>query len=256
MSEIRREIKTVDPKDPKIVPSTPVEEPLKEKIENPESEETEAIDDPVIDGSPSIEAIKQEVEDMLKEAREEAQAIKVKAEEKGYDTGYIEGQKAFHMVIDNKLKELQEKEVALEEEKEAFIKDLEPKVAAIIQELLINMVGAYESDPKLILYLVRLAFEETHMYGSFVIKVSDEDFDYLVEHKEELTRDLSSKVEVEILKDTNMRPNQCFVETQMGNIDCSLDLRLKSLSRELKLIGESLKPVKPIRGEEDGTESV
>lgn len=247
MSDIRKEIKTVDPKDPNIL-SSPEEKKLdlsEEILENTE----EAIDDTVIDGSPSIEEINKETEEILESAIKEAKSIKKKAREEGYDTGYIEGQKAFQVVIDNGLEDLKEKEAELEIEKENYLKILEIKVADIIQKLLVNMVGVYKTDPALILYLVRLAFEETHTYSSFIIKVSDEDFDYLVENKIELTKDLSSKVEIEILKDKTMKKSQCFVETEMGNIDCSLDLRLESLSRELKLIGDSLKSAEAVRGE-------
>ncbi len=182
---------------------------------------------------------------MIEAARLEAQTIREAARQEGYDVGYKEGERRSEQELlerklefDDNAKALQ---ISYEQDKDEFVRDMEHKVAYVIRELVGKMVGKYEDDPSLIVYLIKLAFEEVHTYGSFVIKVSGEDFDYVMDHKDELTGGLSEKVEIEILKDVSMVKNQCFIETQMGNIDCSLNLRVDSLSRELRLIGDSLK---------------
>lgn len=257
MSDIRKEIQTIDPNDPKILKNAVdipgaaegEDEGVFEEVvfETEENNETEAISDPVIDGSHTIseEEAREEIEQMLEAARLDAETLREEARQQGYEAGYGEGQRASQQILEQKMAELDSTgrglAQELADEKDAFMDEVQPRIAYVIRDLVNRMVGVYEDDPSLILFLVRLAFEEIHTYGSIMIKVSDDDFDYVSEHKDELTYGLSEKVKVEILKDTSMKKNQCYVETEMGNVDCSLDLRLDSLSRELKLIGDSLK---------------
>lgn len=255
MSDIRKEIKTIDPSDPNIIKTvdalnTQFVEGDDGQIDNGTTEdmtEKEAVDDDVIDGSLIIsrEEIEAEINEMIEAAKEEAEAIRASAKQEGYDVGFVSGQEAANEILDAKMKEFDTRAQVLaadfEEAKLAYQAELEPKVAYVIRELVLKMVGKHEDDPGIILFLVKLAFEEIHTYGSFVIKVSGEDFDYAMTHKDELTYGISEKVDIEILKDISMKKNQCFIETEMGNVDCSLNIRLESLEKELKLIGDSLK---------------
>ncbi len=50
----------------------------------------------------------------------------------------------------------------------------------------------------------------------------------------------SNRIDVEVLRDNNLGPKDCIVETEYGNVDASLQLRLDNLSKELSLISDSL----------------
>ncbi|MDF1616830.1 FliH/SctL family protein [Petrocella sp. FN5] len=246
MSEIRKEIQTIDPHNPKIIHPVNMEVGEHEYGVEDESQhseyEGEAIDDEVIDGSHTIAVEETEVliQEMLDEAQSMGEQIKEQAREEGFEAGYEEGILAAKSAIDQKMDQLDQEREAMLAQNKAYIRDLEPKVAEVISHLLHKMIGRYADDPDIILYLVRLAFEEINIYGSIVIKCSPEDFDHLVAHKDALSENLSEKVNLEILKEITLEKNQCFIETDMGNIDCSLQVRLDSLQKELKLIKESL----------------
>jgi flagellar assembly protein FliH len=246
MSEIRKKIQTIDPQNPKII--HPVEKEISENdfgtLDGSQHNEYEgeAIDDDVIDGSHTIAVEETEVmvKEMLDEAYDKAEQIKEQAREEGFESGYEEGIVAARSAIDLKMNQLDQERETMLEQNMAYIRDFEPKVAEIINQLLYKMIGRYADDPDIILYLVRLAFEEINIYGSIVIKCSPEDFDHLVSHKDELSENLSEKVNLEILKEITLEKSRCLIETDMGNIDCSLQVRLESLQKELKLIKESL----------------
>lgn len=262
MSDIRKEIKTIAPDDPKILgrPKQGPQEVASESgdvdgeqigMTTEEGDINEAINDEVIDGSYAIilEEAKKEAEELrnqiIEQANVDAETIREAARQDGYEAGYAEGQRASSQELEQKMQELEAKGIELEQDFEdaqrTYMDDMEPRVAYVIRDLVYKMIGVYEDDPAIIIYLIKLALEEVHTYGSFVIKVSAEDYDYVIENKEKIVGGLSEKVDVEILKDVDMTKNQCFLQTEMGNIDCSLDLRLESLMRELKLIGDSLK---------------
>lgn len=250
MSDTRKEIQIIDPSDPSIIPSVTSENDLEKEKDNDikgsqdkDSQDKEAIDDDVIDGSNSlrIEEAEAQVKKMIEEAEKESEIIKKEAEKSGYDEGYSKGIKEGEAVIEKEKQQLVTEKNNMILEKESIIRQLEPKVANIIRELLIKLVGRYEDDPNIIVHLAQIGLNEIHTYGSFIIKVSIEDYDYIIAHKKELEQNLSEKVDIEILKDTSLEKNQCLIETEMGNIDSSLKIRLSSLSKELKLIGDSLK---------------
>jgi len=246
MSEIRKEIQTIDPLNPKII------HPVQKEVGEDDFDamdgsqhneyEGEAIDDDVINGSHTIAVEETEVliKEMLEEAQIQSEQIKEQAREEGFEAGYEEGIVAAKAAIEQKMNQLDQERETMLVQNQAYIHDLEPKVAETISQLLHKMIGRYADDPNIILYLVRLAFEEINIYGSIVIKCSPEDFDHLVAHKDELSENLSEKVNLEILKEINMEKDQCFIETDMGNIDCSLNVRLDSLQKELRLIKDSL----------------
>ena len=245
MSDIRKEIKTVDPMDPKIIPNLEDSvlselSPMNETTED--STREEAIDDNVIDGSTSIvlEQAQAEADRMVREAGELAEQITEEARQRGFDMGYQEGKDQSTRELDAREAQLNQRAIDLEEAYEANIKAAEPKIAKIIKQLVEGIVGHYAINEEVILFLIHLALSEITTYGSFIVKVSPEDFDYVKEHKDTLTEGLSDRIDIEVLMDKNLGSKDCIVETDYGNVDASLQLRLGSLSKELGLIGDSL----------------
>ena len=245
MSEIRKEITSVDPKDPNIIQG--VEENTfdhdgDDELITEEDNQGEAINDSVIDGSTSmmLENAKEEADLILNEAREMAIQIKEQARQQGFDQGYEEGSRSSKEELEAGRKDLEAKADALTYAFEEKLREAEPEMARIIADLVNGMVGHYADNPEVIVFLIRLSLSEINTFGNFMLKVSPEDFDYVIAHKDELTEGLSSKVSVEVLRDKRLSPMDCLIETNYGNVDGSLNLRLDSLTKELKLIADSM----------------
>jgi len=243
MSDIRKEIKTVDPRDPKIIPSLKGEEG--EGVEPATSEENpdEAINDDVIDGSVSmvIEEAREEADRMLREARELSEQIREQARQEGFDMGYAQGVSKGADEVKAQALALDQKAAQLDELFEVSIKEIQPEIATLVKELVEGMVGHYANHDEVIMFLIKLGLSEITTYGSFIVKVSPDDFEYVVENKWELTEGLSDKIDIEILRDNNLGPKDCMIETEYGTVDASLHTRMESLGRELSLINGSLK---------------
>ena len=60
-------------------------------------------------------------------------------------------------------------------------------------------------------------------------------------NKDKITNNISEKVDLEILKEASLESKECIIETQMGNIDCSLGTQLNGLLKELQLILDVIK---------------
>ncbi len=210
MSDIRKEIKVVDPKDPKII--NPLPDLSLNRGDAAESTEKSllesAIDDDVIDGSTSmlLESAKEEADLIVAEARGMALQIREDARLQGFDNGYSEGIEASRDELAERTQALIDKEKTLEEAFENKLREAEPKIAGVINDLVNSMVGHYAKEPSTIIFLIRLALSEITAFGSFILKVSPADFDYVMEHKSSLTEGLSEKVEVEVLRDNTLEP--------------------------------------------------
>jgi len=245
MSDIRKEIKSIDPKDPSIIQSVDGSQQVAEDTREPLIEEdltVAAIDDQVINGSTSmlLEQAQHEADEIIQNARELATQIQEESRQKGFDMGYDEG-------LATSKDAYEEKELALRQESEDLIvayeekvNGLEPKIALIIRDLVEKMVGRFTDEPDVVIYLIKLALSEITTYGSFIVKVAPDDFDHVLANKEDILSGLSERIDVEVLRDTHLEKNQCLIETDLGNVDASLQVRLTSLLRELQLISDSL----------------
>ncbi|RRD94985.1 hypothetical protein EII17_05370 [Clostridiales bacterium COT073_COT-073] len=120
------------------------------------------------------------------------------------------------------------------------IQHLEGKMVLWLQGMLGKLVGQAQQSEKVLIHLIRMGMQEIALQGDLIIRVSEEDLDYVLEHKAVLTEELSEKLTIEVLKDKNLKKNQCIIETIMGNIECSLDVQLKGITDELRLIYESI----------------
>lgn len=241
MSEIRKEIKTIAPDDPNIIRS--VGDYEDEDKEHRETVIEEATNDNEIDGSHSIiiEEAEAAADLILEEARDLAAQIKEEARQEGFDMGYQEGLARYEESLANERQALEREREAMEAYYEGQLGEIEPKVADIIRDLVSKMVGESQYDHDVVLYVVRLALREVKGTGDFVVKVSPEDYDRVLAHKKDLGSEISDKIDIEVVKDVDLSKNQCIIETGQGNIDGSLNVRLSGLTRELKLIADSLR---------------
>ena len=118
-----------------------------------------------------------------------------------------------------------------------MVEQLEPKVASLLISLVQKLTGVLiEEKQEIILHLIEQAFLETEGSKSFLVRVSKEDYDFVSSHKTELLWKLKEGTELEIIKDPALYKGQCMVETDSKIIDSSLDVQLKGLIADLKLL--------------------
>ena len=55
-----------------------------------------------------------------------------------------------------------------------------------------------------------------------------------MDHKDELQEQVGQYVTIEIISDNELTDNMCVIHTDSGVFDCSLDIQLDNLTRDLK----------------------
>lgn len=244
-SEQKKEIVSVDPRDPKILgknSSRHVEQESssEQEFSNKEmhSEEQEKYVEEI--QSAREEAAKSGYEEGYQIGYQEGKEVGI---QDGYQVGVAEAQQESQQKLENLKNELETKYRELErtliDELTQYKKEIEPKVALIIDRIVRKLIGIQEVNKETILFLIRNGLEEVESYGDLIIRVSSFDIDFVQANRMKIMEELSESVQVEILKDPNLKENECIIETDMGTIDSSLGTQMERLLNELRLLYES-----------------
>lgn len=167
------------------------------------------------------------------EAEKNANVLYEEANLKGYHDGLEKGK---HEILVEKT-ELQKQKANLLLEYEEKVLELEPKFAELVTVYVEKLTGLCANEHKeVIQYLIHNAMITTEPSKNFVIRVSREDYDYVISKKEEIESLVTSGTIVDYRTDNDLSRNQCMIETDTSVINCSLDVKLSGLIKDIKLL--------------------
>lgn len=180
---------------------------------------------------------KEKAEKIIKEAKQEAEIYKQNIFEDAKQSGYAEGYNigiAESKMLEEKLRnQIHENQLLYEKQ----VCELEPEFVKVIIELIKKITGVEMEDRKeVILHLIDSALRKVENSRNFLIKVSKEDYDFVVSKKDDLYTALKDGVYLEIIEDLTLSKNKCLIETDLRIIDCSLDVQMNGLIADLKLL--------------------
>ena len=185
--------------------------------------------------------IHKQEEEILSQAREEAEDIREQAKAQGYEEGFNQAQLEADKVLSQKMKEMEDKYNSrlneLEAEYQRMKSEMEPQLVDTLLELFTKVTGAIaENKREMILALVNGVLRNTELCSEYVIRVSDTDYNYLAANKHLIQNELAKDVKIDICVDSQFKRNQCVIETDIGVFDCSLDIQLENLIKDIRLL--------------------
>ncbi|MBP5183926.1 MAG: hypothetical protein J6113_02330, partial [Lachnospiraceae bacterium] len=194
-----------------------------------------------------LEEVREECEMMRRETREECDhiidemrasleaersSLYSEAEEQGYKDGAIRAKKEY----DELKQELEQKLAEADAEFEKKVDELEPAFVELMIKLIQKITGILVDDRRdLILHIIRQSILGMENSNNYIIHVSKDDFDFVNSKKQELLYELKGNV-VEVVEDPVLTRAQCTIETDTRIFDCSLDVQLKNLVSNIKLL--------------------
>lgn len=188
-------------------------------------------------GAKIIEDARRKAEEILTGARKEADKILELAREEGQKQGFEQGFEEGILKTKSLEMQLNERERELQTAYEKQVRELEPKFVEVVIELLKTVTGVVLEDGKdVLLYLMEKALLNVENSDLYVLHVSKEDYDFITKQKEGMEEIIPSTSTLQILEDSQLIKNQCMIETNGYYIDCSLDVELDTLIRDLKLV--------------------
>ena len=167
---------------------------------------------------------------ILDKANKDAEAliieVKEEAYKKGYEEGLRKGVEEGDIILSKAKKELEKALL----EKEKIINEIEPQMVQLIIDILEKLLGnTIKTNTKHISYLIKKGFSQINEGSDKVtIRVSEKDYPYVIESKDEILEDLGIDNNIEIIKDSSLSFSDCIIETDFGNIDCSLESNLRA----------------------------
>ena len=178
-----------------------------------------------------------ESDNILYEAHNKADIIKKEA----YSEGKEKGLEDARIEIDHQILKCQteheQTKLELQQQYDDMRSKMEPELVSVITDVfkkVINIIS--DNNEEIILDLVNSVMHNTEVSREFVIKVSPDDYKFLVNNQGKIYCAMSKEVQIEIVEDLSMTKNQCVIESDVGVYDCSLDIQLSNLIKDIKLL--------------------
>ena len=210
-----------------------------------------------------LEAARIEADTIVLDARDRVEEIRQEAFEEGRQAGFEEGktlgqQEGFEQSyeagrqkleaeeamlaqrgreLDHREEELKLQEENLERRYRQRFEELEPVLVRTISTVFDKVFQTnYIDKQDILLHLVKKSLNKIENSKEFFVRVSREDFDFMMSHKEEITERVGRSVELGIMEDPSLEKGQCVVETDGGVFDCGIDTQLQNLLSDLRTL--------------------
>lgn len=185
-----------------------------------------------------LEAAKEEVEQIKSIARAEIETQRKEALDEGRKSGYSEGLQMAQNEADKMKHELDEERRRMQAEYDALIDELEPRFVETITDIYQHIFNVgLENEKEVLVYLIDSTLRRIDSSNTFIVHVSQDDYEHVNAQKKELTEHaISGRGVVEVIEDITLRKNECMIETDGGIFDCGIGTQLEELTKKLKLL--------------------
>lgn len=182
-------------------------------------------------------SIKDEANEVLAQAHMEAGKIIEDAKRTGYEQGAYNAREEYESKAEALEREYEQKKAQLEKEYNDMKAAIEPELVETITEVFRKITYTVAEDNKeIIIGLINGVMKNSDISNEFVIRVSPDDYRFLVNNQGKIYCAVSKEVNMDIVEDAAMKKNQCIIESDTGVYDCSLDIELNNLIRDIKLL--------------------
>ncbi|MDD6571007.1 MAG: FliH/SctL family protein [Thermoflexaceae bacterium] len=173
---------------------------------------------------------KKEAEEMKKQAYEKAQE---EGRQAGYEEGSRKAEEEYQVLINDANSELQR----LEQEYTTRYNSMESEIVNVLLEVFSKVTRTIAEDNReVVLHLINQVMNHVEATGDFLIRVSKEDYPFLVENQGKIYCASPKDINISVMEDPSLAKNQCIIETDGGVFDCSLDIQLEQLIKNIKLL--------------------
>ena len=183
-----------------------------------------------------IEEARLQAEQIIADANKNADAVFEEAKQNGYYEGHEKAQEEMNIKQAQLEVELDNKRKELEQEYNNLKESIEPELVEVITDVFRKVTGVVaEDNQEIILHLINDVMHNADGSRDYVIKVSPDDYKFLVNNQGKIYCAMSKEVNIDIVEDATLERNQCMIETNTGIFNCSLDIELNNLIKNIKL---------------------
>ncbi len=183
-----------------------------------------------------------EAERLYGEAMEKIKSEVSDIEQKAKEEGYRYGEELAQQNYSNLIAEAVEYKERSKQEYDETIALVEHDIVKLVINIAAKVVGdEIRNNQEAILGVVRETISACSNRDNVVLKVSPEDYEFIVENEEKLRSSVKGLNELEIKKDGTLEKGSCVIDTGFGSIDGSVDVRMESIRKAFyELMGDEL----------------
>lgn len=184
-----------------------------------------------------IEEARLQAEQIIADANKNADAAFEEAKQNGYYEGNEKAQEEMNIKQAQLEVEFDNKRKELEQEYNNLKESIELELVEVITDVFRKVTGVVaEDNQEIILHLINDVMHNADGSRDYVIKVSPDDYKFLVNNQGKIYCAMSREVNIDIVEDATLERNQCMIETNTGIFNCSLDIELNNLIKNIKLL--------------------
>lgn len=189
------------------------------------------------DANAILEAAKAEADEIIEDAKLQAERMREQALSEGKEEGYKAGHEEAYAEITAKQEQLENLEKDLRADYEKQMEELEPALVEVITDVVEKVFDIQFADQKnVLLYLIQNAIMQAGSCKEFRIHVGEDSYPYVSAHKAELMERVGADLRLDIIEDTALGENQCEIETDAGVFDCGVGVQMKNLIKEIRTL--------------------
>ena len=186
----------------------------------------------------------QERENILEDARQQADTIRADARSAGHEEGTAAGREEGIAQIREEQKQIildanakAEKTMTdAKEESHAYVLQAENEIASLAMDIVDKVLPQHFIDvPQMVLPVVRDAILRVKDQKEIVVHIPPESYDFVLMARDELRSILTAgDTNLTITSDEGLKPGDCLVETPNGNVDARLQTQIEQLKKAVR----------------------
>lgn len=201
------------------------------------TEEQESLQREIETAKEELAILKNQADRMIEDAKSQIGAMQIKAYEEAKNQGYEEGKRIGLEEAKAAKAECDRLKKHLQEEYQQKVQQLEPAFMETITGIYEHIFKVDLSDyQEFASNLLLNTMQEIDSARNCIVHVSKEDYQTVIEQKDRLRAQAGGSTLMEIVEDMTLPKAQCYIETENGIFDCSLDTQLRELGKKLRLL--------------------
>lgn len=207
------------------------------QIEDLEEEATNIIDDAKKMYLRIIEEANLEAQKILETANQEREEIHLNSAEQGNAEGYATGLAQGLNQAEAIIQQAAELKLQLDERNKRIYKEAEIEIMEMVLDIARKVIGEeLTQNPDVLISLIKKALEKCAFKEKLAIRVSEQDYDYVLDNKDRIVILTEGINDLEILCDKALKKGSCIVETQAGEINSGITVQLNEIEKAFEYL--------------------
>ena len=167
---------------------------------------------------------------IFEETKKEAETRVYTAEEEAKQKGYNDGLEAARELYEEIIRDVEAVKESAMEEHDKVLAGMETEIIGMVMEIAKKVIGEeLELNKENMIFLVKQTLEKCSNKNNVILKVSSNEYEYIIENKNNLLSLLEGMSDIEIKQDLSLKAGACVIETAYGNVDAGAQTRLRKI---------------------------